>query len=340
MPPLPAAVPIGVSFDAQNTLVEIIGGIGQQYFKHFRQFLQSKGFAIEEVMPSCTATSLHTTSYTIMRYAVNRDREVWAHSHPESKDRKEMPIGGRTEASVRQFWRQTMVDVFKSPSLYLSTPPRLKQSLLDVMEGSEWEDFLHELVHNFSTKQCYDWLPEGKRTLDALRQWSMEQDQLAYHPSGKGGSSASSSSKGKPVLILASPPFIVTNSDFRIRGVFKDLGAFQSPSAPPASSSSSSSLSSWPAGKRMPPLIGKVVTAADVGYAKPSHRGILHCIRECGLERYPERFIHVGDTEDDESACRNAGCRFVQCNANIGVQWEKLKATLAEVEKEVMESRL
>lgn len=352
-------VPIGVSFDAQNTLVEIIGGIGQQYYKHFRQFLEGKGFAVEEVMPSCTATSLHTTSYTIMRYSVNRDRELWAVTHPEVKDKKEMPIGGRTEASVTQFWRQTMADVFKSPSLYLSTPPRLKQSLLDVMEGPEWEDFLKELMHSFASKQSYGWLPEGRRTLEELRQWSGEQEQLAYKEAGgaklssKGGAgnrrgsvagshssavvppststAASAAAKTKPILVLAASPFVVTNSDFRVRGVLKDLGAFQFTSPP-------SSSSCWSAGKKMPPLLGKVLTAADVGYGKPSEKGLQHCIRECGLEKHPERFIHVGDTEDDEIACRRAGCRFLQCNASLGAQWEKLKAVIAEVEKEVTES--
>lgn len=360
-------MPVGVSFDAQNTLVEIIGGIGQQYFKHFRHFLETKGFSIEEAMPSCTATSLHTTSYTIMRYSVNRDREIWAATHPEAKDKKEMPIGGRTEATITQFWRQTISDVFKSPSLYLSTPPRLKQSLLDVMEGPEWEDFLKELIQSFASKQTYGWLPEGRRTLEELRQWSGEQEQLAYQESsgapsssrsgnrkagghlGSGAApstggaqplstqstSATAGHKTKPILVLAAAPFILTNSDFRIRGVLRDLGAFQSSSPPPSTSPSSSC---WSAGKRMPPLVGKVITAADIGYAKPSDKGLLHCIRECGLEQHPERFIHVGDTEDDEIACRRAGCRFLQCNASMGAQWEKLKTLLSEVEKEVIES--
>lgn len=380
---------VGVSFDAQNTLVEIIGGIGQQYFKHFRQFLEGKGFSIEEVMPSCTATSLHTTSYTIMRYSVNRDREIWSATHPEAKDKKEMPIGGRTEGSITQFWRQTMSDVFKSPSLYLSTPPRLKQSLLDVMEGPEWDDFLRELIQSFASKQAYGWLPEGLRTLEELRVWSGEQEQLAFQESpgasspsrsgnaGRRGSSGNNTNaysnstaqqglstqnssfttsvKTKPILVLAAAPFVITNSDFRIRGVLRDLGAFQSSplpppttatSATPASSSSSSAVTStltfsstcWSAGKKMPPLLGKVITAADVGYAKPSDKGLLHCIKECGLEQHPERFIHVGDTEDDEIACRRAGCRFLQCNASMGAQWEKLKAMLGEVEKEVLDS--
>lgn len=315
-------VPIGISFDAQNTLVEIVGGMGHQYFKHFRRFLLGKGFSIEDVMPSCTATSLQTTSYTIMRYNVNRDRDAWAKAHPESNDRTEMPIGGRTEASILAFWRSVLTDVFKSPSLYLSTPPRLKQSLLDVMEGEEWEAFLKQVLDAFASSKVYGWLPEGKRTLEELRKWTVQQEQHAFQlPLDR--------TKTKPLMVLQSPPYILTNSDFRLRGAFQELGAFVSPS--PSKSCSSD-------GKKLPPLIGKVVTAADVGYAKPSSRGILHCLRECGLERHPDRFIHVGDAEADEMACRKAGCRFLHCNGNTGVQWEKLKMMLADMEEEVIRS--
>lgn len=337
MPSLTKRIPIGISFDAQNTLVEVVGGIGLQYFKHFREYLLRKGYTVEEAMPSCTATSLHTTSFTILRYAVNRDREAWAAAHPESSDRREMPIGGRSEEAILKFWRNSMMDVFKSPSLFLSTPPRLKQSLLDVMEGPDWDRFTEDLLHHFSTPKCYSWLPEGRHTLEALRKWNIAQEELTFKargPRGRKNEHTTAVSPKPAAIVLAAPPFVVTNSDFRMRNLFKELGALQS-ELPSSTPNASSLLQS---GKKLPPLIGKVITAGDIGYAKPSPRGILHCMRECGLEKHPDRFLHIGDTEEDELACRAAGCRYLQTNASVGVHWEKLKASLIEMEKDAIKS--
>lgn len=318
MPPL-TSTKVGISFDAQNTLIEIVGGIGLQYFNHFKTFLHTKGFSIEEVMPSCTATSLHTTCYTVMRYLVSQDREAWAAEHPHSDNAKEMPIGGRTEASINKFWCRTMQDVFRSPTLFLSTPPRLKQPLLDVMEGKEWDEFLNSVLFHFSTTDCYSWMPGSLRCLEELRRWNLEQEELVYK------SGLTDRRKQRPVIVLAAPPFVVTNSDHRIRQVLNNLGAL-------------SSTSSLPNGKRRPPLLGKVVTAGEVGFAKPSPRGIQQCIRECGLERNPERFVHVGDAEDDELACKAAGCCFMPCNASTGIQWDKLKSMLLDLQKGTLKS--
>lgn len=313
-----------VSFDALNTVIEVSGGVGFQYRRAFARFLASHGVNMDEALPAATEPVVNTVALDAIHAQVKEDRRLWAAQHP-GHNPKEMPFGGADDTTLLTFWRDVLTRVFTNPALYEGATPASKSEVHRLQQqGKEWDTFVHHLIFDvFGSTEAHGWLPAGKRTLEQLRAWNEVQRR---RPDAR--------------LVLAQPPFIISNMDPRLATVMRQLGALPSDASSPStgassspSSSSFSSVTTSPA-EALPPLVGKVLTAREVGFAKPSTRGLVACAEEAGIVDM-SYYIHVGDADADEKACNAAGCRFVRCNGATGVVWEDLKREIEELEKAV-----
>ncbi|KAG5470645.1 hypothetical protein LSCM1_01891 [Leishmania martiniquensis] len=331
-------VPITVSFDALDTLIQITHGLGCQYRSSYAAFLQDHGVDLDASCPSATCALIQELALKAIRDQVSVDRARWT----RSADSKEMPIGGDTDEELSSFWSRVLRQTFNSPRLYEGAATDVVQRIQAMWthqqsEVRRFEEYV--LFDQFGSTTAYRWCPEGFRTLHSLREWSRKQ--LGRVESAKRSVSVERapasflesaplvSAAPAPVLFLAEPPFVVTNMDPRIRSVFARLGALE------------------PGARGEPPLLSRVISARDVGYAKPSPVGILTGIRDaadayratCGSDGGACRpgvdahlHVHVGDAEADRAACKRAECHYLKCDPVRGATWESLHTKLRELE--------
>ncbi|GET91583.1 hypothetical protein, conserved [Leishmania tarentolae] len=330
-------VPITVSFDALGTLIQIRHGLGYQYRSSYASFLLDHGVDLDASCPTFTCEAVQALALKAIHAEVRADRAAWT----RSSNPKEMPIGGDTDEELRSFWTRALRQTYTCPTLYEGAPADVVQRVQELWNTNEsevrrFEDYV--LFDQFSSTKAYSWYPEGLRTLQCLRQWNQEQMSRAEGavrsglaettPMSNLGLSAPAASAASPVLFLAAPPFVVSNMDPRVRRVFTQLGALE-------------------AGDRNePPLLSRIISPQDVGYAKPSPVGILTGVRDV-VDSYRaacrsrgimsatdidlRRHVHVGDADADRVACEHAGCHYVQCDPATGVSWGLLQAKLQEM---------
>lgn len=330
-------VPITVSFDALDTLIQITRGLGYQYRSSYASFLLEHGIDLDATCPNATCEAVQELALKAIRDQVRAERAAWT----RSANPKEMPIGGDTDEELRSFWARVLRQTYTCATLYDGAAADVMQRIEELWgdhhnEVRCFEDYV--LFDQFSSTKAHSWCPEGLRTLQCLRKWNQVQmscDESAVRPGLADTKPASdldvfspSSAAASPVLFLAAPPFVVSNMDPRIRGVFMQLGAFE-------------------AGESgEPPLLSRIISARDTGYAKPSPAGILTGVRDiaasyraacqscgvCDAGVDVHRHVHVGDADADRVACERAGCHFVQCDPATGVTWGLLQAKLQELE--------
>ncbi|AIO01139.1 hypothetical protein LPMP_322530 [Leishmania panamensis] len=330
-------VPITVSFDALNTLIQITHGLGYQYRSSYSAFLQEHGVDLDASCPNATCEVVQELALKAIHDQVRVDRAAWT----RSADPQEMPIGGDTDEELRSFWTRVLRQTYTSAALYEGAAADVVQRAEALWanhpnEVRRFEDYV--LFAQFGTTKAHSWHPEGLRTLQCLREWNQRQlsrDGSATWSGLAETTPASSSGPAPPgipasstVLFLAAPPFVVSNMDPRIQGVFLQLGAFERGAS------------------GEPPLLSRVISTRDAVYAKPSPAGILTGVRDIAASysamcprgsdaREPgvdvRLHVHVGDAEADRVACERAGCHYVQCHPTTGVIWEQLHSKLQEL---------
>ncbi|KAK7198140.1 hypothetical protein NESM_000770500 [Novymonas esmeraldas] len=317
-------VPVTVSFDALDTLIRITHGIGFQYRSSYAAFLREHGVDLDASCPNATCDVVARLALEAIHSQVRADRANWT----RSANPREMPIGGDTDEELRSFWTRVVRQVYRHPSLCAGAAADVVRRIEDVWatchdDVRRLED--HVLFHQFASTSAYSWYPEGLHTLQRLRDWGHTQSRradTAPTPLVK----AAEATAASPVLVLAAPPFVVSNVDPRIGAVFAQLDALATRSHDAA-----------------PPLLSRVISARDVGYAKPSPLGILAGVRDIAaayraacevgtLAVEVRRHVHVGDAEADRMACERAGCHYVQCDPSTGATWGPLHAKLLEIE--------
>ncbi|KPI86207.1 hypothetical protein ABL78_4720 [Leptomonas seymouri] len=311
-------IPFTVSFDALATLIQITSGVGYQYRAAFSSFLQQHGIDLDAVCPNATCEELDVMSMKALREEIKADRATWT----TTDNPKEQPIGGDSDETVLKFWGNVLTRTFQSPSLYEGAPPDVvaKVTSLLTVDTESLRQFKRYVVFDlFQSTKTQSWLPEGLRTLQSLREWNQKrvvESQSSQQDTANKLSSA-------PMLVLAAPPFVVSNMDPRVRTVFAQLGAFESGE------------------DGMPPLLSRVIVARDMGLAKPSPLGLLTGVRDIAEARRADGIpgevemryhIHVGDAEADRIACERAGCVYLKCDETIGATWEQLRSKLEEME--------
>ncbi|CBZ29635.1 conserved hypothetical protein [Leishmania mexicana MHOM/GT/2001/U1103] len=331
-------VPITVSFDALDTLIQITHGLGFQYRTSYTSFLLEHGVDLDASCPNATCATVQELALKAIRDQVRADRAAWTHS----ADPKEMPIGGGTDEELRSFWARVLRQTFTCATLYDGAAAEVLQRVKELWSDHHndvrrFEDYV--LFDQFGSTKAHSWYPEGLRTLQCVRKWNQERmsrDESAVRsglaeatPMSDLDAVPPATAAASPVLFLAAPPFVVSNMDPRIRGVFMQLGAFE------AGESGGS------------PLLSRIITARDAGYAKPSPVGILTGVRDiaasyrtacesgdsvCDHGVAVSRHVHVGDADADRVACERAGCHYVQCDPATGVTWGLLQAKLQELE--------
>lgn len=322
-----------ISFDALDTLIHIPNGVGYQYHQAYREFLQTNGISLEDSFPNATTQRIQELSIRAIRDQVLCDRLSWS----RSANPKEMPIGGDDDATLHRFWGRVIQRVFTDGSLYEhAASPAIAAKAYSLLEesSSTCQCFEHHLISEvFGTVQAHDWLPDSRQTLVRLREWNYVQQQRCSGTAGSNGVA-----KGA-VLLLAQPPFVVSNMDPRLHSIMQQLGAFSTEGAPELVGVAAAN----PA-----PLLSRVITAREVGYAKPSPAGLLKCVelasQTCGplaegdALPSPQLHVHVGDAEADRVACQRAECIYVQCDGKRGVVWEELEAVLKRLEESLWEA--
>lgn len=368
-------VPVLITLDAIGTLIQIKGGIGHQYLTALQQFLASqrpgadgdggdggRGWlegvrrlrrikGEDHAFPRVTedAKLMETAAREAIRVELAKDRAAWAVEQSGEANEKEMPIGGLVEESVYNFWRRVLQRAYRDPRIW-SFPrrphevgvaekgeerewtsreapgqPQLQPhtSLLDAVAPADaWEVMYRHVINDvFGTGEAYEWLPEGKETLVSL-------NDRRQAPLLMGRVSP------PPLVRLVSAPLVLTNSDRRMTKVLTDLGATVEPIA--------DGPTVFPIGAA---ALNGVVTAMDVGRAKPSSRGLVKCMTMTGLLTGPPApvgrletkviHIHVGDSEEDRLACESAPhrCTYLRCDPKVGVRLADVLDTIVR-EKE------
>ncbi|KAG5496301.1 hypothetical protein JKF63_02602 [Porcisia hertigi] len=329
-------VPFTVSFDAMNTLIQVTCGLGYQYLTSYASFLQRHGIDLRSSCPNATSGMMHDAALKAISDQVLVDRAAWT----RSADPKEMPIGGNTDEELRSFWTRVLKQTYNCATLYDGASPnvvrRVKALWSNHQEVERFMDYM--LFDQFASSKAHNWCPEGLNTLQRLCEWNQKQTgrEKGATPSSPrvatpafASSSTDSTSSTPSPLFLATPPFVVTNADSRMRDVFSQLGAFDVGAS------------------GEPPLLAGIISARDVGYAKPSPAGILAGVRDAAASYRAacqsggggsepgvdiRLHVHVGDADADRVACERAGCHYVQCDPVTGATWELLHAKLQELQ--------
>jgi hypothetical protein len=311
-------LPFTVSFDALETLIQITNGVGFQYRAAFSSFLKEHGVDLDASCPNATCAAMHEVALAAIRAEMKAERASWV----TTDNPKEMPSGGKSDEELERFWGNILIKTFQCPSLYEGASPAVMDRIASLwtMEAAATRQFVHDVIfHRFGSTEAHSWLPEGVRTLQSLREWNQKRLQEVAD-----AAKPASASSFSPKLVLAAPPFVLSNMDPRLRTVFYQLGALT------------------PGEHGEPPLLSRVIVARDVGFAKPSPVGLQTGVRDIAAARRAEgisaevemcHHIHVGDAEADRLACERAGCVFVQCDPQIGVTWEQLHAALTKMEE-------
>lgn len=292
---------IAVCFDALGTLIAIRGSMAQQYHTHFCDFLTNHGVRVREQLPSVSEATVGAAAHAALKAHMAAARREWVASTaaatgaaPEDLDPHHAPLGGRTEETMEEFWRGVLNSTYTAPGLYESSTAGAAarvRSLLFAGDAptEDWSAFLHFMIYDiFRTERAYEWIPDSLDALRRLRTWALERD-------------------GRGTYLVEGAPFVLTNSDMGMRDVLRRLTAAQRTEADEAR-----------------PLIGAIVSAQEVSRAKPSAVGLERLAAEHGLEDMSTCLIHVGDTDDDAEAAAAAGCKFIRCGTNKGVQWSTL----------------
>ncbi|KPA84830.1 hypothetical protein ABB37_01303 [Leptomonas pyrrhocoris] len=307
-----------VSFDALETLIQITNGVGYQYRTAFSTFLKQRGIDLDAACPNASCDNVNDVALKAIRDEMKVDRATWT----TTDNPKEQPIGGDSDETLVKFWGNVFARTFKNPLLYEGASPDVAEQITSLWtaEAEAMQKFMHYVIFDlFKSTKTQSWLPEGLRTLQSLRAWNLTRVQLAQQSTAN----ASAASSSAPMLMLAAPPFVVSNMDPRLRTVFSQLGAFA------------------PGEHGEPPLLSRVIVARDIGLAKPSPLGLLTGVRDIAAARRAEgcpgevemRYhVHIGDAEADRIACEKAGCTYLQCDPTIGATWEQLRSKLEEIE--------
>ncbi|KAG8341007.1 hypothetical protein TRVL_08163 [Trypanosoma vivax] len=108
--------------------------------------------------------------------------------------------------------------------------------------------------------------------------------------------------------VMSEPPAVVSNSDVRLMTAVRLMVEREGDSA----------------------LLGRLFSADVIGAGKPSPKGISTASNACGVTSM-ERWIHVGDSNEDKLAAERAGCHFLRCSRAMGVCWSDLHSKLQEV---------
>lgn len=318
-------IPFTVSFDALETLIQITNGVGYQYRTAFAAFLNQHGIDLESSCPAASAKAVQDVALDAIRAEMKAERAAWT----ATDNPKEMPTGGSTDEELEHFWRAVFSRTFQNPTLYEGAAPAVVERILSLWtnEAAATQQFIHHVVFDrFGSTEAHSWLPAGLRTLQSLRAWNQaraQEAQRALAASAAATSGASSVASSEAKLVLAAPPFVVSNMDPRVRTVFDELGALN------------------PGAHGEPPLLSRIIVARDVGFAKPSPIGLLAGVRDVALAYRAQgkpgavemcHHVHVGDTEADRIACERAGCVYVACDPKVGVTWEQLRMALAKLE--------
>lgn len=322
-------IPFTVSFDALQTLVQVEQGIGHQYRSSYADFLHGHDIDLDASCPNATCDAVRDAALKAIHDQVRQDRAAWT----RSADPKEMPIGGTTRAELRHFWARVLRQTFTHPALYEGAAAGVTERVMELWRSAgdhvrRFEDYV--VFDQFASTKAHSWLPAAHDALSSLRDWNAQQ--LARLDDTTAASSS-------PVHCLAAPPFVVTNMDPRVASVFAQLGALGEEGKEAGAHGG------------LPPLLSRVITAREVGFAKPSPAGIELGVRDAaaafqsvcdrlGTSRADvcvagvdvRRHIHVGDAEADRVACERAGCHYLPCDDVTGVTWALLRAKLRELE--------
>ncbi|RNF01663.1 hypothetical protein TraAM80_06831 [Trypanosoma rangeli] len=272
---------VGVSFDLLGTLVDVCPSSGHQYATDLVRFLAVKGLD----SPSINVDMLEEASSKCLRAELRKDRAKWETQNLGAA--KEMPIGGVTKESVLEFWSRVVDATFTADGSFCNNDETVMAIIQEAHNTAEWEEFLKSVVQRFATPEPYGWLPEALPTLKALKQW--RETKL-------------------PLGIECDPPTVLTNSDYRLVSVIREMVQRDGEEA----------------------LLGPVLSADNIGVGKPSPRG-LELARTLSRVTSKSHWIHVGDTSEDRVAAERAGCHFVSCLSTKGPVWEELRAKLEEV---------
>ncbi|KAG5494796.1 hypothetical protein JIQ42_02411 [Leishmania sp. Namibia] len=331
-------VPVTVSFDALGTLIQITHGLGYQYRSSYAAFLKNYGVDLDASCPNATCALMQELALKAIHDRVRADRATWT----RSTDPREMPIGGDTDEDLRSFWSCVLRQTYSCPALYKGAASDVVQRVEALWanrhsEVRRFEEYV--LFDQFGSTKAYSWHPRALHALRCLREWNRQQ-KSCFESATRSASAATTpvaalsfapsvTTTSATAFFLAAPPFVVSNMDPRIRGVFTLLGAFE------------------PGARDEPPLLSRVISAQDVGYAKPSPIGILTGVRHiadshraacqrnggvCGPGVHVRLHVHVGDAEADRVACERAGCHFLRCDLARGATWKSLHAKLRELE--------
>lgn len=315
-------VPVTVSFDALDTLLQITGGIGYQYLTAYTAFLREHGIDLAAGCPNATSERMSEVNLQAIRDQTRRDRALWT----RTDNPKEMPLGGYTTETIRDFWTRVIEQALRDPALYEGGVPDTVQKIEALWQANNEEVRRFEeyvIFDLFASTKAYSWLPASLETLLQLREWNARQLARAAE--------SSTSSSSASILCLAAPPFVVSNMDNLLMPIFRELGA----------------LASGKGETPAPPLLSRIIPACDAGLAKPSPVGILMGVREIAAAYHAalaaegnadapgvevHHHVHVGDAEADRLACERAGCHYVECDPTTGVTWKQLHAKLQELE--------
>ncbi|ESL07976.1 hypothetical protein TRSC58_04329 [Trypanosoma rangeli SC58] len=272
---------VGVSFDLLGTLVDVYPSSGHQYAIDLLHFLAEKGLD----SPSTNVDKLEEASSKCLRAELRKDRAMWEAQNLGAA--KEMPIGGVTKESVLDFWSRVVDATFTADGSFCNNDETIMAIIHQARNTGEWGEFLKSVVQRFATPEPYNWLPESLPTLKALNQWREAKLSLG---------------------IECEPPTVLTNSDYRLVSVIREMVRRDGEEA----------------------LLGPVLSADTIGVGKPSPRG-LELARTMSRVTSGSHWIHVGDTSEDQVAAQRAGCHFVSCLSTKGPVWEELQAKLEEV---------
>ncbi|CAC9526262.1 hypothetical_protein_-_conserved [Leishmania infantum] len=153
-------LPITVSFDALDSLIQITRGLGYQYRSSYASFLLEHGIDLHASCPNATCEVVQELALKAIHDQVRVERAAWT----RSANPKEMPIGGDTDEELRSFWTRVLRQTYTCATLYDGAAADVVQRIEELWsdhhnEVRRFEDYV--LFDQFSSTKAHSWYPEG-----------------------------------------------------------------------------------------------------------------------------------------------------------------------------------